>query len=408
MKKWFEYYRETCPICGKRGGCMINGEGDTVVCIRTESDIQFSKGFPSWIHKLKEKRDRRPSEDSKADFMEGHEKQDAAILNQTYRGLLSVTTLNGAHYTHLSGSSRQMTETEIVARQYRSFPEKPWNTVKQLKRALSVDDFCGIPGFFENKYGWSLAGRQGILIPYRNELNQIVGFQTRIDNPPNDVEITPGSIKGLQVWVKEQPNLVQICIDGEIVEEANLPLGKTHNVYTESGMGFVKLVKGQRYFWLSSAKKHNGTGAGGAAMPVHVAVPSNKLAGWTPGTLKKAKSVWFTEGALKADIAVEHLAKVYKEEELEKLGTTFLATAGVNTWRSALPVLKAMETEHINVAVDMDAMQNPKVAYHLKQMLIEFKNLGYSATLVYWNPEDGKAIDDIFIKRKFPNLKKLF
>ncbi|WP_069358488.1 DUF3854 domain-containing protein [Bacillus sp. NRRL B-14911] len=405
LKEWFEFYRETCPVCNHRGGCMINSKGDTVVCIRHESDIQFSKNFPSWIHRLRKKRERKPAEDAAGTFIEGNEKAAAEELNRVFKELVNCTTLADAHYDHLS--SRKMLKGEITLREYRSFPAKPWNVVKRISKSLQVDSYKGIPGFYQTNYGWSLSGREGILIPYRNQFNEIVGFQTRIDNPPNDVEVSVGSIPGLQARVKQQPNLVQIMVSGEIIEEVELTLNKNHMVCFEKGIGFVKLVRGQRYFWISSANKKNGTGAGDP-MPVHVAVPTKDLANWTPGVLHKAPSVWITEGALKADIAVEHIEKVYSKEELTEIGTTFLAIAGVNTWSSVMPILKEVGVERVNIAFDMDSMENPQVAYYLKQLALALKSEGYAAYLAVWSSLDGKGVDDTLSKKRFPTLKKLF
>lgn len=384
---------------------MVNAKGDTVVCIRVESNVQFSKHFPSWIHRLKEVRKTKPSDETTGEFIEGNPKEEPENLHTVFKGLLDATRLTNAHYDHLI--NREMSDEEIFIREYRSFPEQPWNTAKDVAEITEIQDFTGIPGFFQNNYGWSISGREGILIPYRNEYNQIVGFQTRIDKPKNDVEVTPGSINGLQARVKEQPNLVQILVDGEIIEEVNLELEKMHSVYRD-GVGFVKLVKGKRYFWLSSANKKNGTGAGDP-MPVHVAVPTNELEEWETGTLRKASSVWITEGALKADIAVEHIEKVYDPEELSEIGTTFLAVAGVNTWRAAMPILKEMEVCRVNIAFDMDALQNAQVAFYLQQLIKELKNEKYSVNLALWNAEeDGKGIDDALTKRRYPKLKKMF
>lgn len=108
-----------------------------------------------------------------------------------------------------------------------------------------------------------------------------------------------------------------------------MEVGQTEAVISGSESG-VKLVKGQRYFWLSSASKEDGTGAGDP-LPVHVAVPTRQLNSWESSTLLKTNAVWITEGALKADIAVEHIIKVNKSEELEVIGSTFLAIPGVNT-----------------------------------------------------------------------------
>lgn len=91
LKNWYEYYRETCPICNKTGGCMINGKGDTVVCIRTESEVQFSLEFPSRIHRLKERRSHIPSNDLSLDYMEGNKKECEHTLDFVYRGLIDCT-----------------------------------------------------------------------------------------------------------------------------------------------------------------------------------------------------------------------------------------------------------------------------------------------------------------------------
>lgn len=405
LKGWYEYYRETCPICHKRGGCMINEKGDTVVCIRNESSIEFSKNFQSWVHRLKEKRKTKPSDETIGDFIEGNKKATPDTLHKTYKGFIEATTLTDSHYNHLV--KRSMTDDEISIREFRSFPDKPWYTVKAVKEITGKEDFDGVPGFYKSKFGWNIAGRQGIMIPYRNEYNQIIGYQTRVDNPLNDVTVKPGSINGLQAVVKEQPNLVQILIEGEIIEEISLELGKTHMVYRD-GVGSVTLVKGQRYFWTSSANKLNGTGAGDP-LPIHVAVPTDKLKTWEPGNLLKSSSVWITEGALKADIAVQHIPKIYDVEELDEIGTTFLATAGVNTWRYLMPILKNMGVKHVNIAFDMDAMEKPKVAYQLQQLAKELKKNNYTANLAMWNPEnDQKGIDDILARKRIPKFKRLF
>lgn len=407
LKGWYEFYRETCVICNKRGGCMINEEGDTVVCIRVESDIRFSEKLLSWVHHLNKKR-KPSSDDISGEYIQGHEKKPADALHNVHQALLDNTSLTDAHYEHLKSSSRQMDDHEIMTRSYRSFPNKPWETVKILSEQFSNEDFQGVPGFFENKYGWTISGAKGIMIPYRNEKNQIVGFQIRVDNPLNDVEINRVSVTNIKLTARvvEQPNVVEILIDNEVVERVKLNVGQTHAVYN-NGVGFVKLVRGQRYFWLSSANKNNGTGAGNP-MPIHVAVPTKKLKAWKTGEIKKAKSVWVTEGALKADIAVEHISKVYHDSELQKLGSTFLATAGVNTWRSLLPSLEEMGVNHVNLAFDMDMLENPDVAYHLKTFAHELKKRSYSANLVMWNPDDGKGIDDVLINHRTPTFKKLF
>lgn len=403
MKGWFEYTRQTCPVCGKAGGCIVNEKGDTVACIRTESKTMFSKNssVPSWIHKLNEKVHVETSK--RGDFVT-HEKTYELLLDRVYQALVHCSTLTDDHITHLTGASRMLNMQQIKARQYISFPKKPWETVKQISSLIGFKKYPGFPGFYKNDFGWSLNGWDGIMIPYRNVRNEIIGFQIRVDNPKNDVEMEKNKFPSLNARVKEQPNLVQISVDGEIVSERRMELKEVQTVEHEGLTGSVKLVKGQRYFWLSSANRNEGTGSGNPT-PVHVAVPTVQLEDWD--STRKADSVWITEGALKADIAVDHLSKVYTKEQIAELGDTFLATAGVNSWRLLLPILEEMEVKNVNVAFDMDVLNNPTVASHTKELIVELKAKGYSVTMALWNDEDGKGIDDLFTQKRSPKLQRL-
>ncbi|NRD81039.1 DUF3854 domain-containing protein [Bacillus sp. BRMEA1] len=410
---WLEFYRESCDICGHRGGCIIHEDGESIACIRVESKYPFSKNSatPSWLHWLKGDK-KRKIEKSNVDYVVGEEKKPSNVLNEVYRTLIDCTILEDSHYDHLTSSSRQLTDNQIFARQYRSFPDKPWETVKDIEHMLGVSSFKGIPGFYEanGQYGsyWTIAGNKGILLPFRNYKNEIEGFQFRIDNPPNDVEIKKHK-EGLQARVIKQPNLVQIAYNGEIIMETELEFGKFETIsYQKELIGWVKLIKGQRYFWLSSLNKNKGTGSGNPA-PVHVAVPSKDLLNWEVGKKLKAKTVWLSEGPLKCDIAVDKIVELYDPMELNEIGTTMLALPGVGAWRLALPILKEMEVEQVNICFDADAVNNVYVKKHLFECAKELKNLGYTGNLAIWNGEvDGKGIDECLISGKLPNLKRLF
>lgn len=402
---WFEYYRETCPICSKRGGCMVHEKGDTVVCIRIESKIVFSKNFQSWVHRLEEKQDFQVGKISEA--VKTHKKISATMLDLVYQVMLENQKLEMSHMTHLTSTQRGMSKHEVEKRGYRSFSKRPWEVVEKIVKATGYQQFPGIPGFHKNKYGWTISGMEGIMIPYRNQFNQIVGFQIRVDNPRNDVEVEKGSISGLMARVKQQPNLVQVLDDGEIILEKELKLKEKEEIVLAEGKGSVKLVKGQRYFWLSSANRNEGCGAGDP-LPMHIAVPTTKLSEWETGTLHKTKSVWLTEGALKADIAADHIEKVYDDAELNDIGSTIIAVPGVNTWRSVLPVLEDMDVETVTIAFDMDAISNKQVEQQLKMLIVELKSKGYHANIAMWNKDDGNGIDDVFINKRYPKIKKLF
>lgn len=417
LKGWYEYSRQTCPICNHTGGCMVNEKGDTVVCIREESDTVFSSKFQSWVHKLDG--NQKVTVDVNHSSYKTRSKLEPYILDHLFRRLHEAAPLNEEHTQYMK-DERKMSEKEIAIRGYGSFPDKPWNVADYvLEHFPQIEKVkYGVPGFYKTKYGWNIAGRKGIMIPYRNEFNEIVGYQIRVDHPMNDVSINKDHFPTLQARVKEQPDLVQVLHDGEILFEKHLELGKPLEVEAYGFTGQITLVKGQRYFWLSSANKQEGTGAGDPT-PVHVAIPTDELARWEKQkivdkdkseytTLRQAEVVWITEGALKADIAVEHISKAYTAEQLKELGTTMLAVPGVNSWRIVMPVLKAMGTKTVNIAFDMDSMRNPQVALQLKEMIKELKENQLHANMVMWNIADGKGIDDVFSDLKFPQIKKLF
>lgn len=314
MKDWYEFSRQTCPICHKTGGCIIHEDGSKVACIRESSDIQFGKGsLVSWLHYIEDgvKVDKASVES------EGHRtrsKLPAHILNHIFSELMvhPETELSEDHMNHLL-HERKLSYTTLNTRGYVSFPEKPWVVAKDilpqsLMARLDQPNFTmGIPGFFKNKYGWSITGSRGIFIPYRDENNWITGFQIRVDNPKNDVEIDATNFDGLYARVKEQPDLVQVLNDGEVVLERRFELNEVETITVGNKVGTVKLKKGQRYYWFSSANKDCGTGAGDP-VPIHVAVPTKQLIEWnkavendkekdTISTTLKVNAIWITEGA---------------------------------------------------------------------------------------------------------------
>jgi len=422
LEGWYEFMKQTCPICNKTGGCIIHESGEKVACIRVPSEIQFGKGaLPSWLHFIKD--------GVKVDVSTSYKvaptrsKLPDQMLHHIYSAMMKhdLTALTREHMNHLT--SRGISKETIDVRGYCSFPEKPWIVAKeiipeQLANRLEDPKFpMGIPGFYKNQYGWTIAGNEGILIPYRNEHNWIVGFQIRIDHPKNDVEVNSINFPGLMARVKEQPNLVQVFDDeGEVILERHFELNEQIEIKKNGKVGTVRLKKGQRYFWLSSANKKCGASAG-EPIPVHVAVPTQRLKAWNSAVEKdlknnssdihttlKAENVWITEGALKADIAVDHIAKAFNEE-IKEVGDTFLAVPGANSWRSLIPVLDNMGVKRVNIAFDMDAIFNEHVKMHFKNMVAELKNK-YDVFVALWNPKN-KGIDDLLTRGIKPQLRKI-
>ena len=78
---------------------------------------------------------------------------------------------------------------------------------KLAKRLLE-----GNTGFYEMKKGQTslrlMAGFR-IMIPFRNQYNQIVGWQVRVDEVKNSVHVKSGPT-GIQAELVQQPNVVKI------------------------------------------------------------------------------------------------------------------------------------------------------------------------------------------------------
>ncbi|QCJ45490.1 DUF3854 domain-containing protein (plasmid) [Bacillus sp. S3] len=411
IKDWYEFYRTPCVICGSTGGCMTHVDGSVVACIRVQSDKFFSKNsaLPSYLHFLKENKRKKIDKNEVEALYQGNPKQNNSSLNNVFTSLINYLELDEDHYCHLISKERQLSDQQVMIREYKSFPDKPWEVVRMIEGDLGIEDFTGIPGFYlkDNKY-WMIAGTKGILIPFRNHYNEIVGFQYRIDNPPNVVEVKINR-PGLKAWLKEQPNLVQVTFDGEIILEQSIELSKTWKTITHEGdiKGWIRVVKGNRYYWLSSANKPQGTGSGDPA-PIHIAVPTSTLKDWKTGSIHKARTVWLSEGPLKCDIAADSIERLYDPLEIEDIGSTFLALPGVGAWRLSIPIMKEMGVEKVNICFDADAVSNPQVKKHLLDCAKELKQQGFSANLVLWNENEGKGIDNLFLENKIPHIKPLF
>lgn len=413
LKGWYELYRENCPVCGHRGGCMIHEKGHRVVCIRKTSDRPFSKNsaLPSWLHFLN---NGHVVDTKGVEHHTSEEKRKPMGLHQVYQTWLNHLVLEDNHFDHLTSDKRQLLPEQISARGYRSMPDKPWHSVKKVQAELRTDTLKGVPGFYHHQAKthafWNVIQNDGILIPFRNERNLITGFQIRKDNVQYEAVLQRGSTnKNLKAEIVKQPNTVRVIdLDsGEIILEDTLDINKKVLLSQEGEYyGFVSVKKENRYWWLSSAKRKEGTSAG-SPPPVHVAIPSSKLIHWKSGELLKKDVVWLSEGGLKCDIASEHVTNAYTEEELETIGDTFIAIPGVGSWRIALPILERMGVKRVNLAFDADAMTNQFVRMHLIQCAQELASKGIELYFAVWKQADGNGIDDLFLQQKKPFLKAM-
>lgn len=401
---WFEYYREVCPICHKTGGCIRNDEGDAVGCIRVPSEKIFGRNPMTYLHVLQEKQ-----AFVKADSLEqGSQRLPDFQLDMLYRAYIQRQfPLLPHHVEALQSYPRNLTGEQIETKGYCSITRNFASTF-HVQGAPK-----GLPGFYLDNDTWKIVnGLEGILIPYRNVFNEIVGYQIRVDNPRNEVSIIQNNIEGLNLYLKNDNVTCIASVNGEVFAEVILHMGVETPIYlNEHQQVVVKLKNGNRYWWLSSAKKHLGCGASGA---VHLAMPSARLKVVESEqiisdtrTAIRAENVWITEGALKGDIAAEHISKAFSQSMIEKLGDTFLCVAGVNSWSAIMPVLKELGTKQVTIAFDMDMLSNEQVKMSIQHLLQALKNERFVINYAVWNVSDGKGIDDLFANYKKPQIRRM-
>ncbi|MGE7983612.1 DUF3854 domain-containing protein [Solibacillus sp. NPDC093137] len=419
---FYEFYKAPCFVCGKTGNCMVKDDGTTVICTRMESPIKFSDKNVSYVHHLE---NGVKVTGVKANTNKNRKKAPINLLDSRYRAFLSTLKVNQTHCDHLF-KGRGLSQETVLLRKYRSYPD----SIEGAKALLGTElynhsDFksekvaIGFPGLYLNKENqWDLVKHDGILIPYRNEHMEITGFQIRTTEVKSKVSADPTNFKGLHVRIKEQPNLIQVLDYGEIIKEFRLEVGQSATVTKREKHTSIKLEKSQRYIWLSSANYNYGTPAAteDSPLPVHVAVPTYKLKEYEKLAEAqmnaeeylvniKSDAVWVTEGALKADIAVDLISEAFADE-IETVGDVVLAVPGVNTWKTLLPTLKAVEAKRVNIAFDMDAITNDKVAAQYKAMLHHLVEEGYEVYAALWpNTESTKGLDDALHQKIRPQFQ---
>jgi len=141
----------------------------------------------------------------------------------------------------------------------------------------------------------------------------------------------------------------------------------------------------KKYRYLSSADKQNGTSSGA---PVHVSVPM---------ILKKKNIIGITEGIIKADYWAN------------RTGMIVLSVMGVSTWRTAISVVKDIQSlinlEGVIVAFDADKKNNEYVRLYENNLINALKEIRIKTAEAYWNLSLGKGIDDLLKNGHSPKYK---
>ena len=253
-------------------------------------------------------------------------------IHQTLSLLFGMLTLRTPHRLHLRSDKRGLTDEQIDILGFKSTP--PPSQCRSLTDRI-IQQGCtvqGVPGFYldeDNRWTVKFNRRSsGILIP-------AVGID--------------GFIRGAQI-------LLDIPM-----KDKNDPPDKA----------------GTKYIWLSSSNKNMGVTSGS---PVHfIGNPC-------------ARTVYITEGLLKADIA--HML----------MDRSFVAVAGANNVGPLDPLFAALArngTELIVEANDMDKFNNNMTSKGASKIYLMARRYGMDCRPLTWNP-NYKGIDDwqLALRRK--------
>lgn len=404
---WYEIMSQ-CPICGKKGWCGINEDQTIVHCMRVPSDkFKDTDIGRQYTHYLTEQ---IPREKIEVEVSNAVEKRSNDHLNRVYRALTREIPLSARHANHLM-NDRLMDDQSIRLREYRTMPDRDRYKVAKgvIGRISSDTDLLGVPGFFaqEGRYGpyWTMAGDTGLMVPFRSILNEIIGWQIRVDKPKLELTME-GSIKGnILDEVEPLPNGLRRAKCSLQVQDKTLEVILTEkdkkicNSRSGQFVFSVRLQQGTKYWWWSSGSKLNGASIGGP-LPVHLALPYPCLPYWKtgedPSGLIDCSEIWITEGAMKADLAADMMVK------------PFMAIPGTGAFRLALEPLKQLGCRHVVLAYDADAVTTPEVQRSL-ELCAEFfaKESDMALSLAMWDVSLGKGIDDLLRANYVPQVSSL-
>ena len=324
-----------CNYCGEHGGMLnlyarvnntTNSEAYREICDALQA------GDTSWGYGGAENADayaggpaREPHAGRQPDMgITQAERASPQEIHQTYSLMLGMLSLNSAHRAHLRSEKRGLADEQIDSLGFKSTP--PYFLCRSLTERL-IKQGCrveGVPGFYLHEGGYWTAKfgsrTAGILIPAIGIDGLIHGMQILLDVPFKDRDDPP--------------------------EKA-----------------------GTKYIWLSSSAKNMGVTSGS---PVHFI--GNPF----------ARTIYVTEGILKADIA--HVL----------LNRSFVAVAGANNVAQLGPLFALLAqngTELIIEAHDMDKYSNEMIAKGSSKIYLLARQHGMECRRLTWNP-NYKGIDD--------------
>ncbi len=328
-----------CPLCGDRRGkfninheknvwrCNYCGEAGGMLALYAKvHNIPASEAYYEICEALctgEKPPVSQPPQPKKPPALQQSQMASAEDIHRTFAALLEMLPLSEQHRQHLR-QKRGLTDEQIKALGYKSTPP-PYLCRSYTDRLIAQHCVVqGVPGFYLGEDGkWTVKfGKRtaGIIIPARDLNGHIRGVQIRLDTPIRNEHDAPDK-------------------------------------------------EGIKYLSLSSSDKKMGVSSGGL---VHFVGDPH------------ARTVYITEGLLKADIA--HFL----------MDRSFAAMAGANNTAGLEPILAQLAANGAQLIIeaqDMDKYRNEHVAGGASKLYLLARKYGMQCRRLTWNP-NYKGIDD--------------
>jgi len=323
-------------------------------------------------------------------------KKDNQTLDRFFRRMMNDFPLLPEHIAQFKSEKRKMNDRQIQVREYRSLTDNKqarFHSASNITKALGEPE--GIPGFMfvkgKQANYWTLGGKPGILLPFRDIYNQISGFQIRYDKP--QVEIVARGSDAIQIQGTEDIKVIDTDT-GIILWE-----GKEEQLPVTLPEGVEVISKRRWYGWLASNPAPErgilkGTSNGDPA-PYHCAVPTSVLERWRSGQSIKevmdTSTIWWGEGSIKADIASEYTDELH------------LQVAGVSSWRLLLEPTIKLKPKRVILSFDADAQSKvDSVGKAVLNCVQGAKHIlndhGIELAICIWPEHVAKGLDDLLLK----------
>lgn len=318
-----------CNYCGEHGG-MVALYAKAYGISNSDAYREICDALQTGNYALPEYEVKTAPGQSGAVEMAQSERAGISEVHQTLSLLFNMLSLSAAHREKLR--ERGLTDGQIDSLRYKSTPP-PYLCISYTERLMKQGcTVQGVPGFYLNDDGkWTVKFHKrtaGILIPVKGIDGLIRGAQIRLDVPIKDKDDDPEK-------------------------------------------------EGTKYLWLSSSNKNMGVTSGS---PVHFV--GDPL----------ARTVYVTEGILKADIA--HYL----------MNRSFAAIAGANNTSALDPMFALLAhngTQLIMEAADMDKYRNEHVVKGMSKIYCMAREHSMDCKRLTWNP-NYKGVDDwqLALKKK--------